>query len=102
MIRTKRAWIAAIVCLCVGAAQAQTKPQTTAPETLESLRERLSAHITQPRFAASSWGIKVVSLDTGKTIFEHEPQKYFNPASNAKLYTAALALEYLGADYRIK
>jgi D-alanyl-D-alanine carboxypeptidase/D-alanyl-D-alanine-endopeptidase (penicillin-binding protein 4) len=102
MIRTKRAWIAAIVSLCVGAAQAQTKQQTTAPETLESLRERLSAHITQPRFAASSWGIKVVSLDTGKTVFEHEPQKYFNPASNAKLYTAALALEYLGADYRIK
>jgi len=72
------------------------------PEALDSLRSRIAAHIAQPRFAAASWGIKVVSLDTGITVFEREPQKYFNPASNAKLYTAALALESLGADYRIK
>jgi len=48
------------------------------------------------------WGVKIVSLETGKTIFEHNPEKYFNPASNAKLYTAALALERLGVDHRIK
>lgn len=72
------------------------------PETLSSLRERIAAHLAQPRFAPAAWGVKIVSLDTGKTIFEHNPQKYFNPASNAKLYTAALALERLGADYRIK
>lgn len=72
------------------------------PETLGSLRERIAAHLAQPRFAPAAWGVKIVSLDTGKTIFEHNPQKYFNPASNAKLYTAALALERLGADYRIK
>lgn len=72
------------------------------PETLEALRARIAAHIAQPRFAAGTWGIKIVSLDTSKTVFEHNPQKYFNPASNAKLYTAALALDRLGPDYRIK
>ena len=72
------------------------------PDTLDSLRERIAAHIGQPKFGPALWGVKVVSLDTGKTIFEHNPQKYFNPASNAKLYAAALALERLGADYRIK
>jgi D-alanyl-D-alanine carboxypeptidase/D-alanyl-D-alanine-endopeptidase (penicillin-binding protein 4) len=71
-------------------------------ETLDSLRARIAAHIAQPRFTAASWGIKIVSLDSGKTVFEHNPQKYFNPASNAKLYTAALALDRLGADLRIK
>jgi serine-type D-Ala-D-Ala carboxypeptidase/endopeptidase (penicillin-binding protein 4) len=71
-------------------------------ETLDSLRTRLAAHIAQPRFAPAAWGIKIVSLDTGKTIFEQNPQKYFNPASNAKLYTAALALEHFGPDFRIK
>jgi len=71
-------------------------------ESLSALRERIAAHIAQPKFAPAAWGVKIVSLDTGKTIFEHNPQKYFNPASNAKLYTAALALERLGADYRIK
>src|SRR5437763_12830752 len=71
-------------------------------ETLDSLRSRLAAHIAQPRFAPAAWGIKIESLDTGKTLFEHNPQKYFNPASNAKLYTTALALDRLGADYRIR
>ena len=46
--------------------------------------------------------MKIVSLDSGKIIFEHNAGKYFNPASNAKLYSAALALDRLGADYRIK
>jgi D-alanyl-D-alanine carboxypeptidase/D-alanyl-D-alanine-endopeptidase (penicillin-binding protein 4) len=81
---------------------AQQSSVAQQPEALDSLRSRIAAHIAQPRFAAASWGIKVVSLDTGITAFEREPQKYFNPASNAKLYTAALALESLGADYRIK
>ena len=72
------------------------------PETLDSLRARIAAHIGQPRFAAAAWGIKIVSLDSGKTVFEHNPQKYFSPASNAKLFTAALALDRLGAELRIK
>jgi len=82
------------------AVQQQANPQE--PETIGSLRERIAAHLAQPRFTSASWGVKVVSLESGKTIFEHNPQKYFNPASNAKLYTTALALERLGADYRIK
>jgi D-alanyl-D-alanine carboxypeptidase/D-alanyl-D-alanine-endopeptidase (penicillin-binding protein 4) len=71
-------------------------------ETLDSLRARIAAHISQPRFAPAAWGVKIVSLDSGKVVFEQNAQKYFNPASNAKLYTAALALDRLGADYRIK
>src|ERR1041384_2961721 len=82
------------------ALQQQPNPHET--DTLGPLRERIAAHLAQPRFTSASWGVKVVSLESGKTIFEHNPQKYFNPASNAKLYTTALALERLGADYRIK
>jgi D-alanyl-D-alanine carboxypeptidase/D-alanyl-D-alanine-endopeptidase (penicillin-binding protein 4) len=48
------------------------------------------------------FGIKVMSLDSGKTVFEHDSRKLFSPASNAKLYTVALALDRLGPDYRIK
>jgi len=71
-------------------------------ESLASLQKQLSNHISQPRFAAATWGVKIVSLDTGKTIFEQNGEKYFSPASNAKLYTAALALDRLGGDYRIR
>src|SRR5581483_2520278 len=76
-------------------------PQPQA-DTLDALVARLSAHLAQPRFAPAAWGVKIVSLDTGKTWFEHNPQKYFDPASNAKLYSTALALDRLGADYRIR
>jgi serine-type D-Ala-D-Ala carboxypeptidase/endopeptidase (penicillin-binding protein 4) len=71
-------------------------------DTYEALASRIAAHLAQPRFAPAAWGVKVVSLDSGKTIFEHNPEKYFSPASNAKLYTCALALDRLGADYKIK
>jgi D-alanyl-D-alanine carboxypeptidase/D-alanyl-D-alanine-endopeptidase (penicillin-binding protein 4) len=76
-------------------------PQQPA-ETAEGLRSRIGAHIAQPRYGPAAWGIKVVSLDTGKTVFEQNAGKYFSPASNAKLYTSALALDHLGRDYRIK
>ena len=72
------------------------------PATLVELRQRLADHIGQPKYAAAMWGAKVVSLDTGVTVFEHNPQKLFSPASNSKLYTVALALDRLGADYRIR
>ena len=77
-------------------------PGTKPPATLAELRQRLAEHIGQPKFAAALWGVKIVSLDTGKTVFEQNPGKLFSPASNCKLYTVALALDRLGADYRIK
>src|SRR6266568_3890739 len=74
-----------------------------APATsLEELQKQLAEHVSQPKFKAAIWGLKIVSLDSGKTIFEHNAQKLFSPASNSKLYTVALALDRLGADYRVR
>jgi D-alanyl-D-alanine carboxypeptidase/D-alanyl-D-alanine-endopeptidase (penicillin-binding protein 4) len=70
--------------------------------TIEDLQQRLSAYLSQTRFDAALWGVKVVSLDSGKVIFEQNSQKLFSPASNSKLYTVALALDRLGPDYRFK
>lgn len=61
-----------------------------------ALRARLDAYIAQPRFASARWGVDVVDLATGKTVYAHAADKLFMPASNAKLYTAALALHRLG------
>ena len=76
--------------------------KTNPPATLIELRQRLADHIDQAKYASALWGAKIVSLDTGVTVFEQNPQKLFSPASNSKLYTVALALDRLGADYRIK
>ncbi len=73
-----------------------------AASTLADLQQRLKEHLAQPKYDAALWGVKVVSLDSGKTVFEHNSHKLCSPASNCKLYTVALALDRLGADYRIK
>jgi serine-type D-Ala-D-Ala carboxypeptidase/endopeptidase (penicillin-binding protein 4) len=82
------------------AESAPEKPKP--PETLEALQQRLSEIVSQPRYAAALWGVKIASLDTGKVLFATNEQKLFTPASNSKLYTMALALDRLGPDYRIE
>ena len=88
----------ALSLFSVSAASAGEPPAST----LADLQNNLSAHISQPRFDAATWGVKVVSLDSGRTLFQNNPQKLFSPASNSKLYTVALGLDRLGSDFRIK
>ena len=68
----------------------------------KSVPQRIAEHVSQEKFAAAMWGIKVVSLESGKTIFETNAQKLLKPASNAKVFSGALALDVLGPDYKIK
>lgn len=93
-----------ILCLLFVALFGSSAPaqEQKPPATLAELRQRLATHVGQSKYDAALWGAKIVSLDTGVTLFEQNPQKMFSPASNSKLYTVALALDRLGADYRIK
>ena len=79
-----------------------TRLAVAAPANLDELRTGFLAHLNQERFSAATWGIKIVSLDSGKTLFEHHAGKLLKPASNAKLFTGALALDRLGPDFRIR
>jgi D-alanyl-D-alanine carboxypeptidase/D-alanyl-D-alanine-endopeptidase (penicillin-binding protein 4) len=81
---------------------AQPTAAPKAPTTLAELQQRLTEQVTHPRFAAGTFAVKIVSLDSGKTWFEHDAHKLVSPASNSKLYTMALALDKLGGDYRIR
>jgi D-alanyl-D-alanine carboxypeptidase/D-alanyl-D-alanine-endopeptidase (penicillin-binding protein 4) len=79
---------------------ANASPRVSA--ALDQLRAGIDTIIGHPDFARAGWGIKVVSLETGNVVFTHNPEKYFSPASNAKLFTAALALNDLGPDFKIE
>ncbi|MCW5568483.1 MAG: D-alanyl-D-alanine carboxypeptidase/D-alanyl-D-alanine-endopeptidase [Dokdonella sp.] len=87
-----------ILCLLAGT-PASADPAL--PAAAPSLAERIEAHVTQPRFAAASWGIHVVSLDSGKTLYARDADKLFTPASTAQLFTASLALARVGAAHRV-
>lgn len=65
-----------------------------------SLADGIGAFIAQPRFAHAQWGIEVVSQATGAALYRHNADSLFLPASNAKLFTSALALQTLGPAAR--
>ncbi|MFZ2237369.1 MAG: D-alanyl-D-alanine carboxypeptidase/D-alanyl-D-alanine-endopeptidase [Dokdonella sp.] len=80
------------------AARAQDAAPTNNAATLAT---RIDAQLDDSRFNAASWGVKVVSIDTGKTVYQRNAERLLVPASTAKLFTAALALHTFGSDYRI-
>jgi D-alanyl-D-alanine carboxypeptidase/D-alanyl-D-alanine-endopeptidase (penicillin-binding protein 4) len=87
--------------------QPRTTPPATTPaaiatasRSLEALRAGIGQVLGAPELAPALVGVKVVSLDTGRVLFEENAEKLLVPASNMKLYTVAAALDRLGADFR--
>ena len=74
--------------------------QTAAPKTVDELKTRISQILDKPELAPAMVGVKVVSLDSGRVIFEENAAKLLRPASNMKIYTVATALDRLTPDYR--
>jgi D-alanyl-D-alanine carboxypeptidase/D-alanyl-D-alanine-endopeptidase (penicillin-binding protein 4) len=78
-----------------------TPTQTPVPmQTVGELQNFIRQNLARPNLQRGQVGIKIVSLDTGKTIFEENAEKYFMPASNMKSYTVAAALERLSPGFR--
>jgi D-alanyl-D-alanine carboxypeptidase/D-alanyl-D-alanine-endopeptidase (penicillin-binding protein 4) len=88
-MRAGRAGLAAVAGLvCAASASASGLP--------ESIQKAIDA---SPAARTAFWGIQIVDLSTGRTLYELNPDHYFVPASNTKLFTTALALTRLGPDY---
>ena len=75
----------------------QTK--TSASDTSE-LARRINSAIDESEFGAARWGISVVSMSSGTTLYQRDADQLFTPASNMKIYTTGVALDLLGAEYR--
>jgi serine-type D-Ala-D-Ala carboxypeptidase/endopeptidase (penicillin-binding protein 4) len=90
-MRRKRAYFAAIVCLLL-AAQVRAAPRN-------AVAKRIDAILASPDLERGFWGIEVVSLDSGKSLYSQNAEKLFTPASNTKLFTTAAALALIGPDY---
>jgi D-alanyl-D-alanine carboxypeptidase/D-alanyl-D-alanine-endopeptidase (penicillin-binding protein 4) len=52
------------------------------------------------RVRTGRWGVMVVSLTRGDTLYSVNPDLLLSPASNMKLFTAALALDQFGPDHQ--
>jgi D-alanyl-D-alanine carboxypeptidase/D-alanyl-D-alanine-endopeptidase (penicillin-binding protein 4) len=86
-------------------AQAQIKV-APATETKNICPTQLGAAvdevINRPQYSRVRWGILVQPLYKRQNLYSRDAEKYFTPASNAKLLTTAAALQQLGANFRIR
>ncbi len=64
----------------------------------KDLKKFISSSIQKSELSKSI-AVKVVSLDNGETLFEHNSKKLMTPASNVKLFTSAASLHYLGREH---
>ncbi|MEO6245790.1 MAG: hypothetical protein ABIQ12_10165, partial [Opitutaceae bacterium] len=56
-------------------ARAIEPPTPSGAQTVAELRAQIEAHVTQPKFSSALWGVKVTSLDTGRTLCEHHADR---------------------------
>ncbi len=81
-----------------GAATA-SGPAESAVTDLAGLRNALTASLAATRAPGSTWGVQVVSMDSGRVWFETNSTRLFVPASNTKLFTVAMALDRFGTNH---
>jgi D-alanyl-D-alanine carboxypeptidase/D-alanyl-D-alanine-endopeptidase (penicillin-binding protein 4) len=64
------------------------------------LGRNINRLIDESDFEVARWGVYVISLRDGRVLYARNGERAIAPASNMKLYTTAVALDLLGADYR--
>jgi len=65
-------------------------------------RARVDAALGEAHAQKALWGILVTDRDTGETLYELNADRFFTPASNAKIVTTSLALATLGPTYQFR
>ena len=59
---------------------------------------RVQAALNESHAQKAYWGIQVVDRDSGETLYELNADRFFTPASNAKIFTTSLAFATLGSE----
>src|ERR1700738_4631785 len=108
MTRLARALVVVVVLAGAGAGSAHGVAQMRAPvqrggdapvaaKAGTELERQIEGLLADPAVARAHWGVDVGGLD-GTPIYALNEVQYFQPASNAKLFTTAAAMALLGGD----
>ncbi|HSA93492.1 MAG TPA: D-alanyl-D-alanine carboxypeptidase/D-alanyl-D-alanine-endopeptidase [Terriglobales bacterium] len=97
----KRCRVAVVVVLILIASQAvaATKAEKARQKVLAA---KIDAILAEPQAARGFWGVEVVSLRSGTTLYERNAEKLFTPASNTKLFITAAALALIGPEHKFR
>ena len=85
-----------------GEVAAARRPLLTwsSPIGVDALASDLTAALAHTR--RGQWGVIVVSLSRGDTLFVSNPDAMMQPASTMKMYTTAMALDRFGPDFQYR
>src|SRR5712671_1061549 len=64
-----------------------------------ALAREIDRAIDTSDLTRARWGVFVTSMKDGRVLYSRNGEKLFTPASNMKIYTTAIAIDLLGADY---
>jgi D-alanyl-D-alanine carboxypeptidase/D-alanyl-D-alanine-endopeptidase (penicillin-binding protein 4) len=93
-MRKTRAAIVAILSLLLTAQLYASDPRV--------LSAKIQTILSDSDMARGFWGIEIVSLASGQTLYSQNADKLFIPASNTKLFTTAAALALIGPDFKCR
>ncbi|MDB4882719.1 MAG: D-alanyl-D-alanine carboxypeptidase/D-alanyl-D-alanine-endopeptidase, partial [Gemmatimonadetes bacterium] len=106
-MRALRSTLLILLAGCASGGAATTPPSslatavaTPARDSRTSLAQFVDSMVSAPQFRSAHWGVLVVDPGRGETLYAHNADKLFVPASNMKLVTGVTALTRLGADFR--
>jgi D-alanyl-D-alanine carboxypeptidase/D-alanyl-D-alanine-endopeptidase (penicillin-binding protein 4) len=81
--------------------KADPAPSYLRTDDPNTLAQHLAAAVNN-RTRSGTWGVIVISLTNGDTLFAQNADGPMLPASTMKMYTSALALDRFGPDYVFK
>jgi D-alanyl-D-alanine carboxypeptidase/D-alanyl-D-alanine-endopeptidase (penicillin-binding protein 4) len=95
VVRSGASLVAFVVACCSGGVGiGQEPPVSTGGDVLG---RQIRALVSDPEVVRAHWGVMVAGLD-GTPIYALNEGQFFQPASNAKLFTTAAALALLGPE----
>jgi serine-type D-Ala-D-Ala carboxypeptidase/endopeptidase (penicillin-binding protein 4) len=65
-------------------------------------RARVDSALAEAHAQKALWGILITVRDTGETLYELNADRFFTPASNAKIVTSSLAFATLGPTFQFR
>jgi len=80
----------------------QIKQTVLAEDPIIRFRSQIDDILRDSLLHQTKSGLKIVSLETGETLYTHDSHILFQPASNMKLLTTAVALKQLGPNFKFK
>jgi serine-type D-Ala-D-Ala carboxypeptidase/endopeptidase (penicillin-binding protein 4) len=112
-------WRIVFVALVLGGITVRSYPQSspaasprktpaTAPAPAKNRKDiarfasRVETALNESHAQKAFWGILVADRDSGETLYELNADRFFTPASNAKIFTTSLALATLGPNFHFR